>query len=77
MHNDVTGGEQLENAGPDGNDGPGGTNGNTGSPSQREPAGAAAISVSTRATGKAFTLAIGNVTAISTAQPLVATAWPG
>jgi hypothetical protein len=37
MHDDVSGGEQLENAGPDGNDGPGGTNGNTGSPSQREP----------------------------------------
>ena len=37
MHDDVSGGEQLENAGPDGNDGPGGTNGNTGSPSQRKP----------------------------------------
>ena len=37
MHDDVSGGEQLENAGLDGNDGPGGTNGNTGSPSKREP----------------------------------------
>lgn len=37
MHDDVSGGEQLENAGPDGNDGPGGANRNTGSPSQREP----------------------------------------
>ena len=35
MHDDVSGGEQLEHARPDGNDGPGGTNGNTGSPSQR------------------------------------------
>ena len=33
-------------------------------------AGAAAISVSTSATGKAFTLAIGNVTAISTATTI-------
>jgi hypothetical protein len=37
MHDDVSGGERLENAGPDGNDGPDSTNGNTGSPSQREP----------------------------------------
>jgi hypothetical protein len=35
MHDDVSGG-QRENAGPDGNDGPRGTNGNTGPPSQRE-----------------------------------------
>ena len=36
MHDDVSGG-QRENAGPNENDRPDGTNGNTGPPSQREP----------------------------------------
>jgi S1-C subfamily serine protease len=37
MRDDASGGERPGDAGPDQNDGPGGTNGNTGSPSQREP----------------------------------------
>ena len=82
MHDDVSGGEQLENAGPvietDA------THDLTllqleGGPvfkpvaignSRDFAAGAAAISVSTSATGRAYTLAMGDVTAIGTATTI-------
>ncbi len=81
MHDDVSGGEQLENAGPvietDATHDPG----CSGSKADRLQARrhrelprlrgrAAAISVSTSATGRAYTLAIGNVTAIGTATTI-------
>ena len=84
MHDDVSGGEQLEHAGPDGNDGPGGTNGNTGSPSKREPerarprrplviAAFAAAAVAFTAVGFSATTVIRHQTGTASASSVIPT----